>query len=130
MKMMRSLRKQQGMTGLGWLTIIALIIFFALVGMKMAPVYLENHSIQSTLETLKETPFITKKSIPEIRELMKRKFDINYIDSVNAKNKEEVIITKKGGVLEVQVKYEVWRNFAGNVFIVMQFDDSVKMVSN
>ena len=130
MIMTSSLKKQQGMTGFGWLTILGLIIFFALLAMKIAPVYLENRSVQASLDSFKQMAFVTKKSTREIRELIKRKFNINYIDSVKWNDKEQVKIIKKGGIIEIFVNYEVRKNFAGNLFILMIFENKVKLVPN
>ena len=44
------LAKQRGMTGLGWLTVLALIGFFSLMILKLAPIYLDHYSVASSCQ--------------------------------------------------------------------------------
>ena len=37
--------RQKGMTMLSWLVVLAILVFFILIGIKMVPTYLENYSI-------------------------------------------------------------------------------------
>ena len=36
------LKRQKGMTAIGWILVLMLIAFFALLIMKIGPIYLEN----------------------------------------------------------------------------------------
>ncbi len=123
--MQRSYKRQAGMTGLGWLIVLALIGFFAMLAMKIGPIYMENYSVKSTLKSLESEPLITKKSPAEVRELIKRRFNINYVTVVK---KEQVKIKKSGGILKVNVAYEVREPLFGNLSVVVTFDDSVEIV--
>jgi hypothetical protein len=123
----QTLKKQYGMTGLGWLVVIGLILFFALLAMKLGPPYLENYSIKSALESLKTEPLITKKSPREVRELLSRRFEINYVDSVG---KKDIKITRKGGIMTVEVTYEIRKHMAANIDALLTFSDQVELVSN
>ena len=64
--MYRQLKKQQGMTLTGWLVVIAIGLFFALSGLKIIPVYLENFTVKDVVESLKNEPLITKKSTSQV----------------------------------------------------------------
>ena len=45
-------KKQRGMTMLSWLVVIAIAVFFMLIGIKMVPTYLENYSIRQVLTNM------------------------------------------------------------------------------
>ncbi len=125
--MLHGLKKQQGMTGLGWLTILFLIGFFAFLGVKIIPIYLENYQVKSVVKSLKQEPMITKKTVGEIRKLIKKRLKIN---SVYDLKKENIKIKKSGGLLTVEIAYEVRKPMLSNIFVVVSFSDKVELVSN
>ena len=79
LKSMQSLKKQRGMTGLGWLTVLFLIGFFAFLGIKLAPIYLEHYSIKTVVKSLNDEPNITKTTPSEVRKLIMKRLKINSV---------------------------------------------------
>ena len=117
---MRSLNRQKGMTGIGWLIVLALIGFFVLLALKMVPDYLEYYKIVSTLDSLeKESGF---QSPAEIRDLLERRFDISYVNTILPKDVE---IRSAGQYYKVRAKYDASEHLFGNVSVVMSFDKQV-----
>ncbi len=47
---MQSKTHQRGMTGIGWMIVLALIGFFVLLALRMVPAYLDYFKVVSTLE--------------------------------------------------------------------------------
>jgi hypothetical protein len=124
---MQSLKKQRGMTGLGWLTVLFLIGFFAFLAIKLIPIYLEHYSIKTVIESLNEEPMITKKSPAEVRKMVVKKLKIN---SVYDFKKEYLKIKKAGGVMTVSVVYDVREPMIGNVDILVAFEEKIEFVSH
>ncbi len=118
---------QQGMTAIGWLIVLGLIAFFALIILRMAPIYLESFKVKSALESLKQEPHITRKDKMEIMKLMENRFMIDDVDDVNLR--KDMTVSKDNGVLTVSVKYEVRKHLVGNVDVVANFNPSVKVVA-
>ncbi len=58
----RNKHKQKGMTGIGWMMVIAMIAFFAVLAMRAFPVYSEGFKVKSALASLKDQPGITNKT--------------------------------------------------------------------
>lgn len=117
---MRSLSQQKGMTGVGWLVVLALIGFFVLLTLRMVPSYLEYYKVVSTLESLaKESGFETP---TEIRLLLERRFDISYVNTITPK---DVLIKSAGQFYSVRAKYDARQHLFGNVSVVMSFDKQV-----
>jgi hypothetical protein len=117
---MRSLTRQKGMTGIGWLIVLGLIGFFALLTLKMLPSYLEYYKIVSTLESFEEETGFD--SPAEIRNLLERRFDISYVNTILPK---DVIIKSVGQNYSIRAKYESRVHLFGNVSVVMAFDKQV-----
>ncbi|MGD2081770.1 MAG: DUF4845 domain-containing protein [Chromatiales bacterium] len=113
------------MTGLGWLTIIALVIFFALMIVKIVPIYIENYSVKTVLHSLEEEPLITQKSVREVRKIVERRLQINSVYDLDNK----VHIEKSSGVLTVDITYEVRKPMFGNIDIIVSFSDKVELVA-
>lgn len=117
---------QRGMTAIGWAIVLGLIAFFALLTLRLAPVYLENYEVKSVLASLKNEPEIGQKSAREIRNLVDNRLYINGVQAVQAK---EFQIVQKGGTTTVSIDYEERRPFIGNVELLVHFMDSVEFAS-
>jgi hypothetical protein len=124
---MQNRRKQDGMTFISWLVILAVFGFFILVGLKVTPVYLENFAIKKSLESLQNEPLLGRKTVREIRKLLMRRLDLNSIYDMT---KDEVIIKRQGSITKITIKYEERRPIVGNMSIVMTFEDSIEVDSN
>jgi len=124
---MHNIRAQKGMTAIGWLLTLALIGFFTLIVLRLAPVYMDYYEVAASLDSLQQVPEVTQKTPVEIRSLLQRRFDMNNIDTPTAKN---VKIKDADGVLNVGLDYEVRRHFMGNVSLVVHFKKDVKVISH
>jgi predicted membrane protein len=127
-QMRRDMHRQRGMTFIGWMIILGLIAFFTLLGLKIIPIYLENYKMKSILESLKEEPLITQKTPREIMKLLRRRFNINYVDTYRAD--DIVKIKKEGGKVSVEIIYEHRANVLGNLDVVASFHDGIEIIAN
>ncbi len=121
------LSKQRGMTGLGWLTVLALIAFFSLLILKLAPIYLDHYSVASTVRSLEKEPLITRKSPGEIRKLIKKRLSINYVSDLP---KDAIKIKKTPGLLKVDVNYQVKKPLFGNIELLVTFVEHIELVAH
>lgn len=123
---MSTVNTQRGMTAIGILFVLALIAFFTLLVLRLAPPYLEHFNVASSLKSLQTETGIQEKTPGEIRSLLQRRFDINDIEHVK---KDNVKIEKdsKTGLLKITVAYEVRVPIMVNVDAVVSFSDSVEV---
>lgn len=119
--------KQRGVTAIGWLIILALIAFFVFLGLKLFPMFAENLSVVSSLESLQKEPSITKKSNQEIIKLIERRFQINNIKHAKRQN---ITITRSGGVLTINCQYDVVQKLGGPISVLAEFDETVEIIGN
>ena len=112
---------------MGWLVVLALIGFFALLVIKIAPIYMEHYSVKTVLASLEKEPLITKKSPAEVRKLINRRLKVNGVYKMN---RDAIKITKKSGVMNVDISYETREHMAGNVDVVVSFSKQIELVSN
>jgi len=124
---MNRLDRQRGMTGTGWLVVLALIGFFSMLIMKLAPVYMEHYSIKTVLASLENEPMITKKSVRDIKRLIKKRLTVNGVYEMD---KDALKIKKQGGVMKIEITYEVRKHMMGNVDALVSFSDKLELVSH
>lgn len=125
---MQTIRKQRGMTGLGWMVVIGLIGFFALLGMRLFPLYTEYFSVKTSMESLKHEPNVTRQSKAHIMGLLMRRFDINDVE--RATQKDVKIDVKGAGRVEVSIDYEARAKIAGDIDVIVNFKHAVELIGN
>jgi hypothetical protein len=125
--MIHNRKKQQGMTGTGWLAILFLIGFFALLTFRLAPIYLENYSVKNVLESLKEEPLITQNTKKQVLSMLFARLNTNGIKTIKGKM---IKIDKKPGYIKINIDYFVRKPMVGNVDVVVSFNEEVELVSN
>lgn len=121
------LKKQKGMTLTGWMTVIALILFFAMLGMKIGPIYLENLTVKDVVESLKDEPLITKRSSSQVKSMIMKRLNINSVYDLKSDN---VTVKKSPGIMKVSIDYQVQKKLVGNMDILVTFSDEIELISN
>ncbi|MCW8890328.1 MAG: DUF4845 domain-containing protein [Sedimenticola sp.] len=119
--------KQKGMTLTGWMTVVALVIFFALLGMRIVPIYLENLTVKDVVEALEEEPLITKRSTREVKLMIMKRLDINGVYDLKD---EHVSVKKSPGVMTIDINYTVQKKLVGNMELLITFAEHKELVSN
>ena len=117
-------RRQRGMTMISWMLVLAIAVFFLIVGMKLIPSYIEFYSIQGILEAVQQDKTMRDAPPAKIRESIKKRMKINSIYEFDPKN---IVIKKEKTGQIVIVAYEVRKNVVGNVDVVMSFKDQVSL---
>lgn len=120
---MKTLHKQKGMTGLGWVIVLLLIGFFILLGLKIIPVYLNNYKVTSVLESLPNDPEMIGLGPGRLRKMVVRRLDINMVKL----EPDDILIEKVGNALRVTVGFETHKKFTKDIDIVIYYDKSVEV---
>ena len=115
-------RRQQGMTFIGLLCILAMAGALVYAGIRLAPVYLNYMNIVKTLETT-ASEFKGESADPgAIRQSLERHWEITTISGVDYKDVE---ITKDENGLSLHVVYDDAEPYVGNVSLSVHFDKTV-----
>ncbi len=124
---MQMANRQKGMTGIGWLIVLGLIGFFALLTLRMVPSYLEYYKVSAALEKLpKETGLVDVNPV-SIRRALERQFDIGYVNVILP---SDIRVKPAGAYYDVTAKYDDRKHLFANVDVVMSFDKTVKVPRN
>ena len=118
-------RKQSGMTMLGFLITLAVVMFFLYTGMKVVPMYTEFYSVKKALAGLAAEPGITSKSKEQVRDLFFRRLYMSYANNVKA-DALKIESTDQG--LMMTVDYEQRRELLANLDVVGKFHAQQELV--
>ena len=121
---MKNMKRQQGVTAIGWLIILGIIGFFVALALKLAPVYIENYNIITSLKSMEKTSGLYQKSTGSIRTLLWTKLDINDVKSISRKDVE---VIKREGTVFIDIEYSVSIPFAGAISILAEFHESAEV---
>ena len=118
-------RRQQGMTFIGLLCILAMAGALVYAGVRLVPVYLNYMNIVKTLETT-ASEFKGENADPgAMRNSLERHWEITTISAVDYKDVE---ITKdEDGGVSLHVVYDDSEPYLGNVSLAVHFDKTVKV---
>ena len=119
---MKQMKKQRGMTAIGWLLVLMLVVVFSIVALKLIPMYLDSFKVTSSLESLANDSKAKGKSALEIRKLLMKRLDVNMVSDVSA---QDISVSRSREGIVVEVEYEARRPLFGNLHMVLVYSDSV-----
>ncbi|MCL9682599.1 DUF4845 domain-containing protein [Legionella maioricensis] len=126
------MQKQQGMTLIGMLLTVVVLVMAAIVVMRLVPVYIQHYEIVQSIKSLNTVPVASLSGDPladveVLRSSLNKRLDINGVD--NLKN-SEVIFTPNGEHrYQVRLKYQAIRFLAYNINLLINFDDTYEVVA-
>ncbi len=113
-----------GVTALSFLLLLVIIGFFALLVIRLLPVYLENYNVTSALKSVQNEALMESLSNAEIKTRLLRRFEINDVTHVEH---QDIRIETEANKRKIIVAYEVREPFLGNVDLVVSFDEQVEI---
>lgn len=122
--MILTMKRQEGLTFISLVFILAIIGFFVLLILKIGPIYLDHYRVVNALKALESTPDIASKSPDEIRLILRKRFDISYVSTIQPK---DIQIVQRGSYLKVEAAYEVVEKILGNASVLVTFDDVIEV---
>ncbi len=117
-------RKQQGITLMSFVMVLVVVGFFALVVMKLFPMYSEYNNLKGVMTAFASSPGAATMTPAQVYADLERRFNIAYVESVN---KEHIKITRSGRVTSLNIAYEVRKPMFANLDIVGKFDHTVEL---
>lgn len=121
--------KQRGMTVIGMLLLLVVIGFMALIAMKVVPMYIQYYTIKSTIESIRKEPQLAQMSPTDIHSAIQKRFDIGYVDKLNARDlKIRNDAESRGRVLELV--YEDERELFYGLYVLLKVDETIPLTPN
>ena len=111
-------RKQGGMTMLGFLITLSVVILFLFCGMKIVPMYIEYYSVKKALASIANEQSASATSKDAIRALFARHLKIDYVKIIKP-DMLKIEATDSG--FNLTVDYERREELIANLDVVGKF---------
>ncbi len=123
---MKTGKFQQGMTIYGVAFILLLIGFLVFTILKLFPVYMENFTIRSSVESLQNDSAKEYMGAMDIRNALMKRFSMNNVSQVSH---EDISVIREGQNYYVNVDYEVRVPFIKNISLVVSFTNHAEVTA-
>ena len=114
-------KRQHGITMFGFLFVAVVLVFVAMLAMKVVPAYIEFFSVKKILNTMGQESDLGSKGNAEIRNDFANRASVSYVSVVKP---GDLSVDRSGGVPVVSVDYEFRTKLIGNVSLVVDFSAS------
>lgn len=117
-------RNQRGVTVLGMMVTIFVIIFGVLLVIKALPPYMQAFAVRDALNDIAKEPNVAQMGKAKIKDKLERRLQV---DGINVAITDNLVIDKQDGKMLLVLKYEKRVAVIGNVDFVFKFDEQVKV---
>ena len=118
------IKKQSGMTLIGFIIVLGFVLFLSFIGMKIAPIYLEYYSVVSAMNGVAKEGGSARLSPFDVKAKILNRLYLSYsADNVKEKN---IKLVRRNGVY-LRIAYEVRKPVIGNLDVMATFDKSVRL---
>jgi hypothetical protein len=112
---------QRGLSMIGFLFVAVVLVFVAMLAMKLVPAYIEFFSVKKILATMGRESDLRSKSNADIRSDFVNRANVSYVTVVKP---EELTIDRSSGVPVISADYEFRTKLFGNASLVVDFSAS------
>jgi hypothetical protein len=112
-------RKYRGMSTLGMVFVLVMIVLLVSVGLKIAPHYMNHQAIKELISDL--TPEEAKAGRPALQETLRKRFKINALYDLDPA--KIVQYKRERGTVTVTVDYEIREHLVANVYVLLDFNE-------
>ncbi len=121
------MRRQQGMTLIGMLLTMTIVIMAGIVVMRIVPVYLGHYEVVTSIKALNKLPpteFSTD-AASNANVLKTKLLNQLYVNSIESIKPEQIILTPNGeNKFTLSIKYQVTRPLVANISLLFHFETS------
>jgi Tfp pilus assembly major pilin PilA len=130
---MVKIQHQNGMTLLGFIIVAGVVSFFALIAMKVFPLYNESFAVTHSLESVVNQPDASEMTTRELQRAFLRYAQINSLYRFNDSNIGDYMTVNRGSRTEprtITFAYEGRRDLFGELVIALVYERTVELGAN
>jgi len=120
------MKKQKGLTLISWLAIIAVVLFNAIIAMNVVPVFLNDHSVKTLMESLETDAAVRGATPKKIKAIITKKLRVNNVYSVT---KEHITIKKDHTYYLITIEYEPRGKLIGKLDYIATFQHQARVLA-
>ena len=114
---MKQIKQTRGMTLIGFILVLVLVLFAAYLGIKLVPIYLNHYSVVSEMRAIASEPGSANLPPQTVRRNLMTRMEVSYVKHVGP----EDIRVERGDGTRLVVSYEVQEHLIGNIDAVIRF---------
>ena len=118
------IKKQNGITLIGFIFVLSFAIFISYIGMKIGPIYMEYYSVVSAMNGVASERGSANLSPYDIRVRVLNRLYVSY--SADNVKEQHIKLVRRNGV-NLRIAYEVRKPVIGNLDVIAKFDKSVRL---
>ena len=111
--------------GLG---IAAVLFIIAWIGLKFGSVYLDHYGARAQIEELQSTRSDQEETAEEVRQRLAKRLQINNLKGML--DSDQITVVERGSRVVIVVNYEVKTTLAGNMSVLIEFDEQFEIGSD
>lgn len=119
------MHKHQGITLIGMLLTMAIVIIAGVITMRVVPVYIQYYEVTNSMQALDKIPATEFSSDPAANGAILRTKLLNqlYVNSIESISPEQIVIEPNGeNKFKLSIKYKVIRPLVANVSLLFDFN--------
>jgi hypothetical protein len=116
-------RSQKGMSMLGWMTVLALVAFFASTAFKMLPHYMDYATLKKTIEEAAQH----SSDIQGVEAFYGYVGGVMDLNNIEMSPKEIMKVSADGNEFNIHLKYEKRESLFENLDLVATFDKEFRV---
>ncbi len=134
--MMKNMKnKQYGIGALGWISILGVLAFFVLIGLRVFPLYSEKLTVLTAMESVANRPDIKTMTSKQIRTSLRKNIEISsnserFSNEKLLKNLVFIEKDKKTKKKYIHIIYEGRNKFVKDLEFVLLFDHRLELGSS
>ncbi len=114
---MRALAQSRGMTLIGFIFVLILVLFFVYIGIKLVPIYLNHWSVVSEIKAVAAEPGSANRPPNALRNQVITRLSVSYVANI----RPEHITVERTNPPQLVVQYDVEEHLIGNIDVVVRF---------
>ena len=118
---MRSMTRQNGISLVGMVIVLAVLGFFGYAAMKLIPTYTEYFGVIKSMKSIGDTPNAAEMSLEEIRKQLSLNFGVQYVDDATVPP-AGIKLETAGGARRLRITYDKEMPFMYNISLLAHFD--------
>jgi hypothetical protein len=115
------MNRQRGVTFIGMVFIAGLIVFVAIIGLKLIPAYIEYATVVNHLREIARSPDARSASPKEIQNMFRKRAQIDAIEAVKG---DDIEVDKEGDQVILRAAYSTKIKLFGNLSACIDFSAS------
>jgi len=124
--LMQNPKRQTGITMWGMLFVLGTLAFSLFLLFKLLPPYMDDFKIQSALESLGRQSDVGTMTVPEMKEAIRKRLEIDSADELFDLNKI-MTVEASGKMKKIRINYESVVPMAFNVSALISFDHAIEV---